>query len=78
MLTSILTILGVASAVNLPKLQQQYTRPDSAYIGESITCANSTYCTDQQQLYVASVAGDTTVAPRYVVADQSAVTHNST
>ena len=81
MLTSVLALMTATSvtAVDLHHLQQTvYTRPDSAYIGESITCANATYCVDQQQLYNASVNDDLTYAPRYVVQDASAVAYNAT
>jgi len=44
--------LGVtAKALTLPTSQKSnqdtYTRPDTAYNGVDITCANATYCTFQ-------------------------------
>ena len=64
MFAAIALLIAGSSAFNL---KQTYTRPDTAYNGEYITCANATYCTDQQDLYQASINNDLTQAPRYVI-----------
>ena len=77
MLKPILSLLlGVtAKALTLPTShksnQDTYTRPDTAYNGVDITCANATYCTFQQTLYTATISDDTTLAPRYVASIQN-------
>ncbi len=50
-----------------PKLKQTYTRPDSDYIGNNVTCDTAAYCAFQQTLYTATMTDDLTLAPRYTV-----------
>lgn len=44
-------LASAAAAMRANKfLADDYARPDDAYVGQDITCANATYCMTQQAL----------------------------